>query len=732
MKLLDRIYPYLLLAPALLPLVIWNGVVYPYLVPKTLSFYAVTFVTLATFGILLTYGRAFYFARLREKITWIPAILLVIAYGTSAIGVDFYRSFWSTFIRGDGLLMLTCVTSSFYLLLLSADRALYERFLRLVGWTASVVALYGIGEWLIEGGRIGGLLGNAAFFAGYLGVAFFVTLLAAQTYRQSPRNWLYAGAIVQVIAIILSATRGTILALILAGVGYLGMRSFSRGEQGSLLVTRKRAAGALLALVLLGGATVSQRNYFADSSFAPLARIASISLQDETVANRFFVWGGMFEEIQKRPWTGVGAEHIDVLFNRIYDPTKISEQWFDRAHNAFLDYAAQYGAFGLIAYLALIGLYFRAAWRARTRGENETATILLLLGVTYSVQNFFVFDTISSFWLFVALLALLQVSEGDIPSRISFGPRARGFSIVVTIIIAAALIPITIRPAMAAYGIAHAYTYQVTNVEKSVQYLEWGTALGTYGDLEYGYHVYDMYVHVQLNYLKGESLARAYATATSILTENFYQYPYDGRTALYLAHVLGSAPEGVEADDELLLGALERAVRLSPKRAQSWFILSNVAIENANQHPVGSKERVMGYAGAYELLSQYIALVPEFSMPYFVRAELLDASGDKERALQDALKGKEVYRSDAETARRAVGFFIRKEMLPETKFFLEDLVRLEPEDLPVQYDLAKVNFLLGDKDGALSIVRELRNIDPSILASDEAFLEAITSYERTK
>ncbi len=87
-----------------------------------------------------------------------------------------------------------------------------------VAGVGSLVAVYGIGEWLLGGGRIGSLLGNAAFFAGYLGITVFATLAAAESLSLVWRRAAYAGAVMQVIAIILTATRGTILALAVAGV----------------------------------------------------------------------------------------------------------------------------------------------------------------------------------------------------------------------------------------------------------------------------------------------------------------------------------------------------------------------------------------------------------------------------------------------------------------------------------------------------------------------------------
>ena len=60
MKQLERIYQWILLAPVLLPVIVWSGLIYPYLVPKTLFFYAITFVAAAMFALLVAYGSSFF------------------------------------------------------------------------------------------------------------------------------------------------------------------------------------------------------------------------------------------------------------------------------------------------------------------------------------------------------------------------------------------------------------------------------------------------------------------------------------------------------------------------------------------------------------------------------------------------------------------------------------------------------------------------------------------------
>ncbi len=101
MKYVERAFPWILLAPTLLPVVIWSGFIYPYLVPKTLLFYAISLVAVAMFAMLAAYGRPFFWERLSRWEAWVPAALLVLAYGTSMAGIYFYRSLWSIFVSGD-------------------------------------------------------------------------------------------------------------------------------------------------------------------------------------------------------------------------------------------------------------------------------------------------------------------------------------------------------------------------------------------------------------------------------------------------------------------------------------------------------------------------------------------------------------------------------------------------------------------------------------------------------
>jgi len=254
---------------------------------------------------------------------------------------------------------------------------------------------------------------------------------------------------------------------------------------------------------------------------------------------------------------------------------------------------------------------------------------------------------------------------------------------------------------------------------------ERGIALDTYADREFGYNAYFMYTEEQVVRLSGDDLRLAYQNAVMLLTRAFKRYPSDARTAVYLAQVLASTPEGVKLDEELFAAAIDRSIRLSPKRVQAWYIIANLSISEANKYSIGSKERVAGYASARDILSKYIALVPGLAEPHFVLAQLYYASDKPDEAAKEAALGKNTYVGGVTAARRAVAYYGATQDLPNLEFFLTEIVRMAPADYASAYDLAKVKFLLGDVATAKAIVANLQEIAPAVVDSDPAFKAAI-------
>ncbi len=767
---LAKIFPYLLLAPAVIPLVWWSGLLYPFLVPKTLLLRGFGIATLATLVYLVLRGQPFFWNRLRPAVAWIPAALLLVAYLASALGVDFSMSFWSVFNRGDGLLTLTIIVGYFYCILLYAERDLLPRLLKIVAVVGTISAAIGLLQWfgyvigfeipLLPSGadRVGGPLGNAAFFAGYLGLTVFATLASIPDWdSRTMRRLMYYGAALQALVAVLTATRGTILALavtlIVALVYFATRAQLRKTPPASLSARALRAARpsltlaemlagsvsvrsfaliTLVAFIILTGLFIGFRDQLSQSSFEPVRRIASISLTDATVSSRLFIWQNVSVEALKSPLLGAGAEHIAPLFDRVYEPTQILEQWFDRTHNSFLDYFVQYGIFGLALYLALLIAFGASAIRLFRTGD-ERGFYLTLLVVAYAVQNFFVFDTAVTLWLLVALFAVLLAREDESKQGSTLFQGRTLDSSVCALIGILLLIPlwwVVAKPLAADYYLAQGYLYQITDVHKSISYFKKGLALGTYADLEYGYTAYDMYTANQAKYLTGASRVAAYEYARDVLVANFKRYPYDTRTAIYLGHVYDTAPPGITVNDNDELSVLARAVELSPKRAQPYYILANIFLKKGDA--TTGAERTALYKNAIIGLEAYSKTVPTLSEPHYIIANLYFVLGDRANAAREAALGLSSYQGDADVAKRAVKYYLGVEDWPNVVRFFSDIVGEESTDYPTWYDLAKAKYLAQDFVGAEEIVIMLRQKSPGLIETDPAFFSAITTYEQSK
>ncbi len=763
-------FPYLLLAPAILPLVWWSGLLYPFLVPKTLLLRGFGIATLATLVYLVLAGQPFFWNRLRPAVAWIPGALLFVAYLASALGVDFSMSFWSVFNRGDGLLTLTVIVGYFYFILVSASRDFLTRLLKIVAIVGTISAAIGLLQWfgyvigfeipLLPSGadRVGGPLGNAAFFAGYLALTFFATLASIPDWSsRTVRRLMYYGAALQALVAVLTATRGTMLALLVTGTLWLlylslrGIPSASRlepaGEKKSVGLglaarsalffsfgggSRTWARITLVSLVVLAGLFIGFRSPLSQSSFEPVRRIASISLTDATVSSRLFIWQNLSVEALKSPLLGAGAEHIAPLFDRVYDPTKILEQWFDRTHNSFLDYFVQYGVFGLALYLALLIAFGASAIRLFRAGD-ERGFYLTLLVVVYAVQNFFVFDTAVTLWLLVALLAVLLAQEDESKQGSILWQGRTLLPSVGAVLGILLLLPIwwvVAKPLAADYFLARGYSYQITDVNQSISYFRKGLTLDTYADLEYGYTLYDVYTANQAPFLTGTDRVEAYEFARDVLKKNSARYPYDTRTAVYLGHVFDTAPPGVTVDEAEEHAVLARAMALSPLRAQPYFILANISLKKGDV--ASGAARTEYYQAAISGLEAYATMVPKLAETHFIIANLYFVLGDRIGAAREAALGLATYRSDSDVAKRAVKYYLGVEDWPNVVRFFSDIVAGESTDYPTWYDLAKAKYLAQDFAGAEEIVIMLRQKSPGLIETDPAFFSAITAYESKK
>ncbi len=349
--------------------------------------------------------------------------------------VDPIKSFWSNFERMEGYVGLLHLFVWFLVTGTMLTVGKYWDTFFNSSITISAVqggwAIFQTLGWLSistqSGVRSDTTFGNATYLAVYLLINFFLTLYMLARTKDS-RNavtyqMLYGAALVlQAAGVFLTETRGAILGVGAGlGVAALYYAFTTKGRESRTL--RRIALAAIVLMVVAAGALYAARDSSFVGSVPALRRLASISLTDTTVQSRLkYIWPMAIRGAIERPITGWGQENFNFVFNKYYQPGMYNqEQWFDRAHNEFLDW---FIAGGLPAFLLYTALYVLAAWIVirSTMTTGEKAAFLGLL-VAYAFNNIFVFDNLVSAMYFFAILAFLHsLSREHKPSLILSRP----------------------------------------------------------------------------------------------------------------------------------------------------------------------------------------------------------------------------------------------------------------------------------------------------------------------
>jgi O-antigen ligase/cytochrome c-type biogenesis protein CcmH/NrfG len=415
------VYGGLFLVPVL-TLYVANDYFFPFITGKNFWFRIIVDVTLVAYVLL-----ALYEPKYRPTWSWLlPAggALLGVMFIANWFGAHPSSSFWSNFERMDGyVLLLHAYLYAFLLGIMMNSVQLWQRFFSLSLGVAALVAIGGLGQYLgsesitslfnisQSPGRVDSTLGNAAYMAIYMLFHVFIAIWLAYQTRTNWLRYVYLGVIPFLIFMLLqTGTRGTAVGLAVAAVTTTAyIAAFGR----NLGRPRQVAAYALGALLITVGSFIALRNTVVIQDQASLARVANISLEELEI--RRIIWGIAWQGVQERPLLGYGQSNFNYVFNEYYDPRLYDqEQWFDRAHNIFLDWLIAGGVLGLLAYLSVFGAlaYYLVVrpWKQSDEAAFSVTERGILIGllVGYLTHNLVVFDNIVSYVFFAAIIGLVH------------------------------------------------------------------------------------------------------------------------------------------------------------------------------------------------------------------------------------------------------------------------------------------------------------------------------------
>lgn len=350
----------------------------------------------------------------RRGLAWCPAVaawvaLLIVLAAASALGIGGLTSWIGYPGRYLGVIAWATFFGAFVLGASLRDDRDRGVVIRATVGASLVVSVYAILQAFeidpidwdenLDVSRTRSTLGNAAFLGAYLAmiVPLAGRLALADDETDRVRTLHAVAALLATVALLTTETRG---AWIGAVAGIIAVSALERRRLGALGPRALAAAGTVVALAILGLATVS-----------PWAeRVRSIT--DPSAATgrgRLIQWERTWDLITGRPVLGWGPEtyafafppFIDAEFEREVGRAVVP----DRAHNVFLDLAATSGVLGVAAYVAVLALLVRAVAQATPRDP----TVVALAGAcaAYVVQlqfSFPVADVDVVFWLLAGLL----------------------------------------------------------------------------------------------------------------------------------------------------------------------------------------------------------------------------------------------------------------------------------------------------------------------------------------
>ncbi|MFH1990315.1 MAG: O-antigen ligase family protein, partial [Patescibacteria group bacterium] len=721
-----------------IPLYIGGSFFFPFIFPKIWLFQLVTEIILFLYIIL-----ALTDARFRPK--WNLALgatilLTVILIITSFTGVDAFRSFWGNTERMSGI--ITWFHFVIFAIILSSVLTTEKEWRKFFGIAVIVSVLeffYTLAQyfnaswaWLpsSQSGTIGNadLLGSYAIFGAFFALYLWKNSNIDIRYQSFPdigyRYFWATAFFLNIGTLYIASSRGAIVGFVIGIIAYMLLNIADNRD-----LWKKWAIIAAIPLLIYGFLWTIRGSDFINNS-VQLTRLTNISLKGDTIQQRFTEWGIAFEAFKARPIFGFGPNNYLYLHNAFLNPRvyELRETNFDRAHNAYLDYASMSGILGLLGYLFLIGALF---WVF----VKNKLWIPASLMVAYAVQSFFVFDSPASYIaLFLtigfAIYSNKQVVSPEQKNIKTFSSQTIiASSFVVFLLLFYIFWQVSVKPAVANNDFVNAFNNPSLGAEESFNLYKKAVSQETLGTTEFR-NQYNPWLQKNLNNFKPKERMAILDFGISELEKDIKDHPmvfsYLNLGQIYNYKARGFQDESIQmAFFEKAASAYDEALKLSPNRLEVFYSYLQLSFD-AKKYDKGA-----------ELMEQAAFRAPNYWQVHWYLGFAYTMAGKDEEAAKALNKALAIfYNPDNviiensrlkydydEALNFALGFapkqeilgavnpYIKLEMWPELLLLYLSAEKGDPGDIQLHQSLALVYQNLGLNDKAneeLKIVETLQ------------------------
>lgn len=721
----------------LTPFWVFGQLQFPYITGKAFFFRIAMELALPCYLILLLTDRKLR-PRLSLPLNLAVIVFLLVNFTSAFLGVNVARSLWGNFERMGGAYYLAhLVLLYFYVQLLGQAGGWYlKRFLQSFIGVALLVTLNGVSGWLhgpilIQDpslpDRASSTFGNPIFFASFLVVPMFLAAYFALS--EENKNWrifYWLAAAFQLLGIYISGTRGAVVGL-LVGL-FVAALAYSALTKNSKI--RRRGLGLIAVFVVMFGGLFAFHSKLPAGS--TLYRI--VNLKDSNTEARLIQWKIALKGFKDRPMLGVGPENYYVIFDKYFNPElyKYDPSWFDKPHNFLIEVLVTNGVLGFIAYIAMFVFSLCILWKAFKSDVLSLAEACLLAGgmITYQVQNLFVFDTVSASVAFYAFLGLLSYILSETGEEKTVEEKSRLFSVNLLlgllgagILASAYLVYLTnIQSIEAAKRTNFGYAYTSYDPKIAAQYFESALSVSFNLDPRETVNRYSDYAATLVNmsdWLNKQPDFVASQVDNALAEQKKITYQTKNDPLLWMRLCIDELNYAIlhKTDIAPVQDAINKTIALSPKRAEilqlqmqldgyqkNWQDTLKVALKIVELNPYNPGPRW------------------QLAMAYYLNGNKQEAVAAGDEALNMGFKF-----SQLQQFAWYIQYYEDKNDNAKVAPLLERAIELEPNEIGLYFDLAKVYANLGNYEKARVLAQQVAKSDPSRKSAVDKFLSEIAN-----
>lgn len=743
------------------PLYINSGLFFPFIVTKTVAFNIAAVLMFLAF-LVLAWKSDDYKIRINLAVV-ILAVYILVSLISSALGDNFYRSFWSNNERSEGILLFIHLFLFFV--------AMSGFFRKLKDWlyvfdlsffASLIVSLVALGQhlqisWLLPssgGQRLAGTIGNAGYMAGYLIFGVFFGLLLMFKRKNSYLKFYYGAVIILEIFIALNTqTRGGILALALGGFVFLLYLLFFYFQDKRLKII---GTVIIILAIIAPFALLAGKNSPLIANNPVLARIANISWSDTTTQNRLMTWNSAWQGFKERPIFGWGNENFYQVFDKNFNP-KIyrhvnSVVWFDRAHNIIFDRLIIGGLVGLILYLAFLFVPFYFLWRHYLSREKDLSSadsptvfkrtrqyflpiLFSLMIISYFIQNLFIFEALVIYIPLFLVLAFVGLFTPHFNWQFLADRRFKLISLIVGLVL---FLPVlyyfTYRPLSANIQFTKAFGGMANiTVEQRIGLFKSAIAKGTLGNQEYRRQLFNFFQNVAAaNTGTDSAIINDLASYTEQeLERQLEENPESAANYLLMMrfnNFMFNRTGNIEYVNENFK-LFDRAKPLSPTRQQLYFEIGYSYLYLANAYQASGQADIAGpyYQLAEEQFLFALSLNEENFESYRQLSSVYIFSGDNERVLDLINRADQLERKydKPNFLLQIINTAIPAKNYELIKEIAKLLIEIDPDNPQYYVQLALAHAYLGEEAEAIAAAQKVSSFGAEYEQQSQDFIEKI-------